>query len=124
MRKAGPENLEQLLSDGVRVLFSFVSSIPHNSESLSRTRSSFNSVSTDDLRDLFTLRTDTLSDTLDSLNLDPNVPLEATQVPLLCLATPAPDLLAVRCLLRALCEPTTAVLFNDSVSSLTASYLS
>ena len=38
------------------------------------------SVSTDDLRDLVTLRTDTLSDTLDSLNLDPKVPLCSTQV--------------------------------------------
>jgi DNA repair and recombination RAD54-like protein len=37
-------------------------------------------VSTDNLRDLFTLRTDTLSETLDSLNLDPSVPLSATQV--------------------------------------------
>ena len=42
----------------------------------------WNSVSTDDLRDLFTLRMDTISDTLDSLNLDPKTPLSATQVSL------------------------------------------
>ena len=38
------------------------------------------SVSTDDLRDLFSMRTDTLSDTFESLNLDPKVPLCAVQV--------------------------------------------
>jgi hypothetical protein len=37
-------------------------------------------VSSDNLRDLFTLKTDTLSETLDSLKLDPNVPLSPTQV--------------------------------------------
>lgn len=37
------------------------------------------SVSTDDLRDLFSLRTDTISDTLDSLNLGPEVPLSTVQ---------------------------------------------
>jgi DNA repair and recombination protein RAD54 and RAD54-like protein len=37
-------------------------------------------VSSDNLRDLFTLKTDTLSETLDSLKLDPNVPLSPAQV--------------------------------------------
>ena len=41
------------------------------------------SVSSDDLRNLFTYKPDTLSDTFESLNIDPSLPLSTVQVCLL-----------------------------------------